>query len=346
MSHIAVDRLVDDKWFHRPFLGGVLSKPHDRWPHLFSSQLWIEYPYLLPCVASALFSALVFVVTLLFLKEVSVAMATTDELLTLHFQTVVKRPRAREAIELEEFQKYPADVPLPMRALLTWPILLSVTNYALLSFIDISFRATQPLFYSMPIELGGLGQSPAQIGTLLAAFGLMNGTVQALWFPTLVARWGPKRVFMAGMAAFIPLFILYPIINSVARRIGLSPLVWVIVFLQLASSVLCDMAYGASCAATLLITLTSCVGCIFMYVAASAPNRRSLGGTNGLAQVAASVVRAIGPAMSTSLFAASVEYGWLGGYAVYVILVFLTSLSLLVGDRLPKDLWDRVDVIS
>lgn len=78
-----------------------------------------------------------------------------------------------------------------------------------------------------------------------------------------------------------------------------------------------------------------------MYVAASSPNRRSLGGTNGLAQLAASIVRAIGPALSTSLYAATIEHNWLGGYAVYVIMVVLTGVSLVVGNMLPADLWDR-----
>ena len=77
-----------------------------------------------------------------------------------------------------------------------------------------------------------------------------------------------------------------------------------------------------------------------MYVASSSPNKRSLGGTNGIAQLSASIVRAVGPATSTSLFAASVEYNWLGGNAVYVVLVLLTGLSLVVGNKLPRDLWD------
>ena len=53
-----------------PFIGGILSKPHDRWPGVFSNPFWIEYPYFLPCAASALFSVFVFVVTLFFLQEV------------------------------------------------------------------------------------------------------------------------------------------------------------------------------------------------------------------------------------------------------------------------------------
>ena len=78
-----------------------------------------------------------------------------------------------------------------------------------------------------------------------------------------------------------------------------------------------------------------------MYVAEAAPNKRSLGGTNGIAQVSASVVRAIGPAMATSLFAASAEHKWLGGNAVYVIWVAVTCMTLVVGNQLPTVLWSE-----
>ena len=144
--------------------------------------------------------------------------------------------------DFEEYMKSRDEAPSPTRALLPWPVLLSVMNYALLSFIDISYRAIQPLFYSTPVELGGLGQSPAQIGMLLAAFGIMNGTVQAFYFPALIDRWGPKRLFMTGMTTFIPLFVLYPIISFMSQ--ASSSLVWVVVFLQLALGILSDMAYG------------------------------------------------------------------------------------------------------
>ncbi|PSS05527.1 hypothetical protein PHLCEN_2v3809 [Hermanssonia centrifuga] len=131
-----------------------------------------------------------------------------------------------------------------MRAMMVWPVLLSVSNYALLALLDISYRAIQPLFYSTPISFGGLGQSPARIGTVMACFGIMNGIIQALCFAKFIDRWGPKRVFVTGMAMFMALFALYPIINHVARQQGLSSVVWVLAFLQLGLSVICDMAYG------------------------------------------------------------------------------------------------------
>jgi hypothetical protein len=73
-----------------------------------------------------------------------------------------------------------------------------------------------------------------------------------------------------------------------------------------------------------------------MFITTSAPNKRSLGATNGLSQTTVSVARAIGPAISTSLFAFSLENNLLGGYAVYAFFFVLTVLSLLFATRLPK----------
>ena len=71
----------------------------------------------------------------------------------------------------------------------------------------------------------------------------------------------------------------------------------------------------------------------------SAPDKRSLGATNGLAQTTASVVRAIGPAMATSLFSFSVEHQLLGGYAVYAILFVMACFGVLLALRLPDEVW-------
>ena len=78
------------------------------------------------------------------------------------------------------------------------------------------------------------------------------------------------------------------------------------------------------------------LGCIFMYVTESAPNRRSLGAINGLAQTTASSARAIGPALSTSLFSFSVQQDILGGYGVYAILASLAALAILLAKKLPR----------
>ena len=82
-------------------------------------------------------------------------------------------------------------------------------------------------------------------------------------------------------------------------------------------------------------------GVIFMFITASAPNKRSLGATNGLAQMMVSISRAIGPAMSTSLFSFSVENNIFGGFGVYVLFAVLSVLALRLATRLPSKMWEH-----
>ncbi|KAI0359917.1 MFS general substrate transporter [Trametes cingulata] len=294
-----------------PLIGGQLAKPHDRWPALFTNPFWQYYPYFLPCAASAFISALIFIVAAAFLRE------------TVHKKPSTKTVRFSDDCGGAE----PPCATPSLRSLLTRPVLWSITNYASLAFLEIAYRAIQPLFFSTPVELGGLGLPPSTIGIILGSFGIMDGVFQALYFAKFVEWWGQKRVFQLGMSMFIPLYLLFPLMNIIAKGSGSSAMLWALIILQLALSVVMDMAYG----------------CCFMFVTSAAPNRRSLGATNGVAQLAASVVRAIGPAGSTSLFALSLDRNWLGGYGVYVIFTALSCLFMLAGIPLPRYCWGSDD---
>ena len=72
-----------------------------------------------------------------------------------------------------------------------------------------------------------------------------------------------------------------------------------------------------------------------MFITRAAPNKQSLGSVNGLAQSLTSIARAIGPALSTSLFAFSKEYNVLGGNLVYVVLAILATILVSLSHRLP-----------
>ena len=82
-----------------------------------------------------------------------------------------------------------------------------------------------------------------------------------------------------------------------------------------------------------------------MYITASAPSKRSLGAINGLSQTTVSFARAVGPALSTSLFSLSVERNILGGYAVYAMLFIFSVLALLLAAKLPREMWEEHDEI-
>ena len=79
-----------------------------------------------------------------------------------------------------------------------------------------------------------------------------------------------------------------------------------------------------------------------MVIRSSAPSNRSLGAVNGIAQFVTTVMRAIAPAASTSLFAFSLEYNWLGGYAVYFIFILLSvAVAFSARPLPPSGTWSR-----
>ena len=85
------------------------------------------------------------------------------------------------------------------------------------------------------------------------------------------------------------------------------------------------------------------LGTIFVYVTASAPNKWSLGATNGLSQTTASIAKAIGLALSTSLFSFCVQRNILRGYGVYAFFAVISICALYLATRLPLRVWDEGD---
>ncbi|KZP17587.1 MFS general substrate transporter [Athelia psychrophila] len=299
-----------------PLIGGTFARPYDRFS-LFHSAFWKKYPYFLPCAFSAAFSAGACVVVIFLLKE---TVARQPRKIDRHSSAIEPNTESAESAE-----QIAHEAPVPLRGLLTRPVLLSVSVYGLLAMIEMAMRALFPLFYSSAIEYGGLGLSPTTIGIILGSFGLAGSLFQLVFFSKIIARWGVKRLLMTAMTAFVPLFAMFPLIHYMAWRWGMVPIVWAGIVLQIMIAIVMDMSFG----------------CIYIYMSAAAPNRRSLGATNGIAQTVASIVRVIGPAASTSLFAASAKHNLLGGYAVYLILTVLSGLSLFVVARMPKQPWAR-----
>ena len=80
-----------------------------------------------------------------------------------------------------------------------------------------------------------------------------------------------------------------------------------------------------------------------MYISSAAPNKRSLGATNGLAQTVVSIQRTIGPAAATALFAFSLENNVMGGNLAYMVLILLVIVGLFASVQLPNSTWGQND---
>ncbi|KAG0699251.1 MFS transporter [Suillus ampliporus] len=291
-----------------PMIGGTLEHPQHHFPNLLRGEFWSRFPYFLPSAVTAVFAVTSFLTILFFLKETLPRQQTQEK------STSSLRCEAQNVPE-----NVVEDSPVSIRSLFVPSILIPIANYGCISILEIVINALQPLFYSTPIELGGLGFDPVTIGFWMGAFGIVNGVFQSIIFAPLVHRFGPKAVFRLCEACFIPIFALFPITNIIARQYGINWLVWFSLTCSLILGVFMDMSFG----------------CILMFITAAAPNKRSLAATNGLAQMTGSIVRAVGPAMSTSMFAYSVQHNLMGGYAVYAVLVTMSVFAVRFSAKLP-----------
>ncbi|KAH9016226.1 MFS general substrate transporter [Lactarius pseudohatsudake] len=203
-----------------PLVGGVLSRPRDRWPHIFSHPFWADYPYFLPCLVAAMFACLSLVIAGLYLEE------------TLNPKSSEKPPHARPSSDIpqEETGDSPPGVDMtpPLRSVLTKPVVVSVANYAMFALLGAVVATYIPLVWSTPVEYGGLDLSPASIG---------------LW---LSVRFGLRRVLVFSIVSCAAIYTLFPLENLAAVGIGgRNIVVWLLIILQISSYCVFDMGYSA-----------------------------------------------------------------------------------------------------
>ena len=127
---------------------------------------------------------------------------------------------------------------------MTRRVLLSVINYVTLTLVDIAYYTIQPLFFSTPVESGGLGLDPPSIGKILASFGALHGIYQFTCFTRAHSLWGTKRLFVGGLCCAVPMFALFPVMSALARVYGVGPIVYSVVALQVLFALGLSTCYG------------------------------------------------------------------------------------------------------
>jgi hypothetical protein len=231
-------------------IGGALEHPQRHFPNIFPGEFWSQFPYFLPSAVAAAFAVTCFLAILFFLKEVQKARTPARSWL-MTFQTLPRQrtqEKSKSAFDGEALNisgNAVEDSPVSIRSLFVPSVLIPVINYGCIATLEIVMFALQPLFYSTPIELGGLGFDPITIGLWMGAFGIVNGVLQIMIFAPLVNKFGPKTVFRICEGCFIPIFALFPITNIIARQYGINWLVWFLLTCSLILGVLMDMAFGA-----------------------------------------------------------------------------------------------------
>ncbi|KAG6815067.1 hypothetical protein H0H87_005385, partial [Tephrocybe sp. NHM501043] len=213
-------------------IGGSLS-PADRFPSLFGDNAFLKkYPYFLPCAVPATFSALAWLVTFFYLKETLKSPVPLSQLLKFRKEKVNSAQLNETSLEASSLDNNvrEEDKPVSFRDLLIPRVILTAGNYAFLSLVNQAYRATQPLFLSTPITLGGLGPSPPTIGNIMSFFGIFSGVAQVFFFARVHDHLGSRTTFVAGLTCMFPCFIAFLILSWMAKARDMY--VWIIVGLQ------------------------------------------------------------------------------------------------------------------
>ncbi|KAG8679132.1 hypothetical protein FRC08_017200, partial [Ceratobasidium sp. 394] len=260
-----------------PAIGGLLQHPAETMPRLFGwSSTLKTFPYLLPCATIALVPAIGLITGWFFLWETHPILGKRQR--SDMYQLVDSNVSSTTLVSpgSSDFPE-PKSTPPPLTSLLMPRICITILNYALLSLLDISLVALQPIVFASPIALGGLGMEPASIGFMLALQGLITGVATAIFVPRMQKWFGMRKMYLGGVCLyFVQIWLLpamhYVVKFNIAGRLGFLALVGVYAVVSCASPI------------------SFC--CLLIFISSAPPNPMSLGATNGLAQTSASIMRA------------------------------------------------------
>ncbi|CAK5274420.1 unnamed protein product, partial [Mycena citricolor] len=300
-----------------PFIGGVLEHPATKWPNTMGKIEFLRNnPYFLPCAAASAIALFSFIVGFIGLRE------TLPSLVKNKKKRCAEAPRETDpllpASDDSENERF-----LTVRELLTGPVLVALSNHGMLQFCDMAYEALLPLVYATPIEHGGFGLSPYDIGRMMAVIGIISAVLQTFAGGRIIRYFGPRKVFISAFCAHITGLAAYPIIGILIRRAGhITPVAGVVLALQLGCGLVKYFAYAST----------------LIFLMDSSPNKANVGAVNGLGQMIGTLLRSLAPTFSSSLFAVSVKYNLAGGYLGYLIIATIALCSVANALRLPKRL--------
>ena len=85
------------------------------------------------------------------------------------------------------------------------------------------------------------------------------------------------------------------------------------------------------------MTLDTTLACMYIFITKASPSPSALGRTHAAAQTTYSLTGAIGPVITTSLVAASVQHNLLGGSLAYIVMAAVDFAALYLATFLPID---------
>eukprot|EP01047_Picozoa_sp_COSAG01_P066826 COSAG01_NODE_9302_length_2489_cov_6.794142_1_plen_525_part_10 len=317
-------------------LGGLLARPAIEFPSVFAADgIFGTFPYLLPCLACAGFAVVALALSLVWLREtLPLALARSwraNYLCGCCGGSQVQRQYAVVAID-DDMQddldggKGDRDSDglgseLAVRRgcccaaggseISERPAVMSISCYVLLSFVVQAEFDTFPLWTAAPQSAGGLGLESAETGALLSIMGAVQLVYSLGVFPKCHKRLGTLRSLRMHAMLMVPLYLLLPLASTLAPLPSGPPANAVDTVPQadvpprtvddeLSASL--PFYFVAIVRSTIICLVSGCFTCCAMSMnnSVSITERGTL---NGVGMTAASIGKALGPALASPLFA-------------------------------------------
>ncbi|SMR64379.1 unnamed protein product [Zymoseptoria tritici ST99CH_3D1] len=191
--------------------------------------------------------------------------------------------------------------------------------FAHVGVLALGYTALSPVYLYTPIHLGGLHFSPEQISWFIA----LAGFSQALWmlfaFPPLQRTLGTGKVLRICAGIWPFMMAVYPLLNEFARR-GWFTAMWTVG----AGNIILGSGVAMAFA------------CVQLCLNDVSPSPTVLATVNAIALTVNCGVRAVAPALFTSLYAFGIKLGWADGHLAWFLVVAI-ALGLNVATRyLPE----------
>ncbi|KAF2627019.1 MFS general substrate transporter [Macroventuria anomochaeta] len=218
----------------------------------------------------------------------------------------------KETLHIHKDKKKSTEAPMTMWQLIKAPgvavVILIFEYIALLAF---TFTAVNPVFLYTPISLGGLGFPPELIAAVIGFSGLSQAAWLLLVFPALHKRIGTGQILRLAVWAWPIFFAINPWFNFLLRH---------------------DQKIAFWTTAPPTLALGSGIAMAFTAVQLAvndiAPSHETFGTLNAITLALSSGVRAVAPALATSVYAIGVKYHILGGQLFWLFNVIL-ALGLI-----------------
>ncbi|KAH7411708.1 major facilitator superfamily domain-containing protein [Phaeosphaeria sp. MPI-PUGE-AT-0046c] len=219
---------------------------------------------------------------------------------------------AKETLHTHRDDANQNEPPMSTWKLLKYPgVARVIMIYNYVSMLAFTYTAVNPVFMYTPIRLGGIGFTAEMIAAFFALAGASQATWLLLVFPRLHKRVGTGQILLY-CACVWPIFFASSVAFNFLRRQHLEAVFWT--------------------AAPITLVLGSGVAMAFTAVQLAvndiAPSYETLGTLNAIVLAGQSGLRAVSPALATSIYAIGVKYHILGGHLFWLISVIL-AIGLL-----------------